>query len=101
MPDKIGAVPTASEYINAAVTQVFQAGRRDVYLISVQIALAVAEALDKATIPYVPAVGAMSVWVDLRAALAEKTWESERKVWNDLVDGHKVVLTPGAHHDAV
>ncbi len=61
------------------------------------LAGAVAEALDEAKIPYTPAVGAMSVWVDLRAALTEKTWEAERKAWNDLVDGHKVVLTPGAH----
>ena len=37
----------------------------------------------------------MSVWVDLRAALTDKTWAAERKVWNDLVDDHKVVLTPG------
>ena len=39
----------------------------------------------------------MSVWVDLRAALAEPTFAAERKVWSDLVDNHKVVLTPGAH----
>ena len=56
-----------------------------------------AEALDEAEIPYVPAVGAMSVWVDLRAALTDKTWEAERKIWNDLVEDHRVVLTPGAH----
>ena len=54
------------------------------------------EALDEAGIPYVTAVGAMSVWVDLRAALSEPTFAAERKVWNDLVDEHKVVLTPGA-----
>ncbi len=38
----------------------------------------------------------MSVWVDRRAALAEPTFAAERKVWNNLVDDHKVVLTPGA-----
>ena len=31
--------------------------------------------LDKAGIPYTPAVGAIFMWVDLRAALAKPTWE--------------------------
>ena len=47
-----------------------------------------------------PAVGAMSVWVDLRAALAEPTFDAERTSWGHLVDDHKVVLTPGAHLQA-
>ena len=31
--------------------------------------------LEKAGIPYTPAVGAIFMWVDLRAALAKPTWE--------------------------
>ena len=52
--------------------------------------------LERAGIPYVPAVGAMSVWFDLRAGLVAPTWEAERALWNALVDKHRVVLTPGA-----
>ena len=54
-----------------------------------------AGALEKAGIPYVPAVGAMSVWFDLRRGLSAPTWEAERQLWSDLVDLKRVVLTPG------
>ena len=58
----------------------------------------IAGALERAGIPYVPAVGAMSVWFDLRAGLAAPTWEAERTLWSDLVEKHRVVLTPGTVH---
>lgn len=55
-----------------------------------------AAALKEAGIPFVPAVGAMSVWMDLRGGLAEPTWQAERALWDAMVDDHKLILTPGA-----
>ncbi|CAK0764832.1 hypothetical protein CVIRNUC_003198 [Coccomyxa viridis] len=50
--------------------------------------------LEKAGIPYTPAVGAIFMWVDLRAALAKPTWEAEEGLWNEVVKAG-VLLTPG------
>lgn len=46
------------------------------------------------THPTLPA--GMFVWIDLRAWLPEQSWEGERRLWNDICDASKVVLTPGA-----
>lgn len=52
-------------------------------------------ALEQGGIPFLPAVGGMFVWVDLRRWLPEPTWEAELALWQRICNDAKVVLTPG------
>jgi 1-aminocyclopropane-1-carboxylate synthase len=56
--------------------------------------------LTAAGIPFTPAVAGMFVWLDLGAAAfgnhsTAATWEDEAALWQRLMEGHRVVLTPG------
>lgn len=56
----------------------------------------VAGALTKEDIPFVPAVGTMMLWMDLRKGLrGGNTWEAEQALWKRLADNRHVILTPG------
>ncbi|GAB4823287.1 hypothetical protein N2152v2_010333 [Parachlorella kessleri] len=57
--------------------------------------LAHTRALSEAAIPFLPAVGGMFVWVDLRQWLPSPTWEGEEQLWSDLCNKSKVMFTPG------
>lgn len=60
------------------------------------IVLYTAGALTKEGIPFVPAVGTMMLWMDLRKGLrGGNTWEAERALWKRLADNRHVILTPG------
>ncbi|PSC76648.1 1-aminocyclopropane-1-carboxylate synthase [Micractinium conductrix] len=47
-------------------------------------------------IPFLPAVGGMFVWVDLRQWLPEASWEAELSLWRRACDEGHLILTPGA-----
>ena len=52
-------------------------------------------ALESEAIPYFPAAAGFFVVLDLRAFLAEPTWEAEHAIWRRLLDEGNVNLTPG------
>ena len=51
--------------------------------------------LEKYEIGFTKADSAMFLMVDLRPALAERTWEAEFALWTSLTEEAKVILTPG------
>ena len=51
--------------------------------------------LEKYEIGFTKADSAMFLMVDLRPALAERTWEAEFTLWTSLTEEAKVILTPG------
>lgn len=56
----------------------------------------VTTALADAGIGFVPASGGHFVWVDLRPALTEPTFDAERALWRRLFDEGRVNISPGA-----
>lgn len=56
----------------------------------------VTAALTAAGIGYVPASGGHFVWVDLRSALPEPTFEAEVALWRRFFDTARVNISPGA-----
>lgn len=44
---------------------------------------------------YMPACAAMFCWLDLRDLLPEPTFEAEKKLWKEIVDECKIIVTPG------
>ncbi|CAI5487121.1 unnamed protein product [Closterium sp. Naga37s-1] len=52
-------------------------------------------AFEAAGMQYQPACAAMFCWLDLRAILAEPTFEAERLLWREILDSCKIVITPG------
>ena len=58
-----------------------------------------AGALKEASIPFVPAVSTMMLWMDLRKGLrGGATWAAERDLWHRLANTRHVILTPGMPH---
>lgn len=55
----------------------------------------IAAALEGAGITHVPAEAGIFVLCDLRAHLADPTWEAERALWRRILDEANVNLTPG------
>ncbi|HMJ09819.1 MAG TPA: aminotransferase class I/II-fold pyridoxal phosphate-dependent enzyme [Polyangiaceae bacterium] len=53
-------------------------------------------ALDEFQIPYFPASAGFFVLLDLRRFLASPTWEGEHALWQRILQGVNVNLTPGA-----
>ena len=56
----------------------------------------VTRALDAAGIPYVPAVSAIFLLIDLRAYLEEATFDSEHVLWSRLLNEVGINITPGS-----
>ncbi len=56
----------------------------------------VVSALEAAQIPVVPAGAGIFVLCDMRAFLAEPTWEAEHALWRRILDEANVNITPGA-----
>ena len=56
----------------------------------------VAAGLESAGIPFIPAVAAMFVWIDMRQWLPENSWEGEAQLWERVCDKCRVILTPGS-----
>ena len=54
-----------------------------------------ADSLESCRIPYVPAVAAIFVWIDLTAYLHDTSWEGENRLWEAICENCKVILTPG------
>ncbi|KAL4458929.1 hypothetical protein ABPG75_013794 [Micractinium tetrahymenae] len=54
-----------------------------------------AAALEEEGIPFLPAVGGMFAWIDLRRWLPEPTWEAELAFWQRICNEAKIILTPG------
>ncbi|KAL2629542.1 hypothetical protein R1flu_014228 [Riccia fluitans] len=44
---------------------------------------------------YMPACAAMFCWLDLRSLLPEPTFEAEDRLWKELKDESRLILTPG------
>jgi aspartate/methionine/tyrosine aminotransferase len=57
---------------------------------------AVSGALDGIGVAHIPASAGFFVYADLRDRLAEPTWEAERRLWRDILDGADVNVTPGS-----
>ena len=51
--------------------------------------------LKKASIPFTPAVGAIFMWVDLRGALPQPTWEASLKLLDNLLCSRAALLLSG------
>lgn len=56
----------------------------------------VSTALDAAGIPIIAAGAGIFVLCDMRAFLAENTWEAEHALWRRILDEANVNITPGA-----
>lgn len=52
-------------------------------------------ALDRATIPYFPAIAGFFLLLDLRGFLEAPAWEAEEALWRRLLEEGNVNLTPG------
>lgn len=51
--------------------------------------------LEAAQVKYMPACAAMFCWLDLRSLLTEPTFEAENRLWREIMDEARIVLTPG------
>eukprot|EP00271_Cylindrocystis_brebissonii_P000013 TRINITY_DN10017_c0_g1_i1.p1 TRINITY_DN10017_c0_g1~~TRINITY_DN10017_c0_g1_i1.p1 ORF type:complete len:428 (+),score=65.53 TRINITY_DN10017_c0_g1_i1:186-1469(+) len=52
-------------------------------------------AFEAAGMPYMPACAAMFCWLDLRLLLDEPTFEAETRLWREILEKCKLVVTPG------
>lgn len=55
----------------------------------------VTEVLDKMEVPYAPALGSLFVWLDLSEFLESQSQEDEDKLWMEIYERGKILLTPG------
>ena len=55
----------------------------------------VTEMLDRMEVPYAPALGSLFVWLDLSEILESQSQEDEDKLWMEIYEKGKILLTPG------